>query len=321
MIFSSWRLGALACLALLFIYSPARADWPARVFIPYMYLGAGDDFKLTDCDDACGQKTYTLAFIIAGKDGNPAWDGRWALDENRYADQIDAIRKRGGDVVISFGGEAGKEIALVEPDVEKLQKKYEDVIDRYKFTWLDFDIEGKAMKDHDANHRRNTCIKNLQAKYPGLVVSFTVPVDPDGMNAESIKMMTDAKEQGVKIHSANIMTMYFGPKFNKKMSMVEMCTASANKAHEQTTAIDPAIQIGLCPMIGHNGEMKEDFTVDDAKQLADWSLKQPWICSLSFWCSNRDAKAAAKKNGNTESGVTQQPWDFSKAFQAFAAHP
>ena len=43
----------------------AAADWPSRVFAPYMYLGAGDNFKLTACDDACGQKFFTLAFIIA----------------------------------------------------------------------------------------------------------------------------------------------------------------------------------------------------------------------------------------------------------------
>jgi hypothetical protein len=162
-------------------------------------------------------------------------------------------------------------------------------------------------------------LKNLQTKNPNLIISFTVPVDPDGMNAESITMMKDAAAQGVKIHSANIMTMYFGPKFNTTMSMLEMCTASANKAHEQTTEIDPSIQIGLCPMIGHNGEMHEDFTVDDAKQLADWGQKQPWICSLSFWCSNRDATNATKKNGNTDSGVPQEPWAFSKAFQTFAS--
>ena len=50
----------------------ARADWPAHVFAPYMYLGSGDHFKLTECDDACGQKFYTLAFIIANRDGDPA---------------------------------------------------------------------------------------------------------------------------------------------------------------------------------------------------------------------------------------------------------
>src|SRR4051812_5941538 len=118
------RKSVLIVLSLLFA-GLARADWPARDFLPYMYLGSGDDLHLTDCRHACGQKTYTLAFIIAGKDGNSAWDGRWPLGENRYADQIEAIRKRGGNCVVSFGGEAGKEIALLEPDVEKLQAKYQ----------------------------------------------------------------------------------------------------------------------------------------------------------------------------------------------------
>src|SRR5213595_989093 len=49
--------------------STARAEWPAKVFAPYMYIGSGDNFKLTDCDDACGLKHYTLAFIIARQEG------------------------------------------------------------------------------------------------------------------------------------------------------------------------------------------------------------------------------------------------------------
>ena len=83
-----------------------------------MYIGQGDHFKLTDCDDACGLKHYTLAFIIALQDGRgkdakylkePSWDGSTPVGENLYHDQIDAIRKRGGDVIISFGGEGEKE--------------------------------------------------------------------------------------------------------------------------------------------------------------------------------------------------------------------
>src|SRR4051812_22079666 len=127
------KISAAALTCMLFLCAQTFAEFPTKVSIPYMYLGAGDDFKLTDCDDACGQKFYTLAFIIADKENKPAWDGRWALSENRYHDQIKAIRDRGGDVVVSFGGEAGKEIALVETDIDKLQTMYDDVIQRYNF--------------------------------------------------------------------------------------------------------------------------------------------------------------------------------------------
>src|SRR5439155_5033017 len=111
------RTTLIAILTLLTFSLTARAEWPARVFAPYMYIGAGDDFKLTDCDDACGLKHYTLAFIIAKQEGTkkdakyfkePSWDGRLAIERSVYGDQIEAIRKRGGDVIMSFGGEAGK---------------------------------------------------------------------------------------------------------------------------------------------------------------------------------------------------------------------
>jgi chitinase len=283
-----------------------------------MYIGSGDHFKLTDCDDACGLKHYTLAFIIADKEGNPAWDGRWPMENDLYHDQIDAIRKRGGDVLISFGGEGGKDLALAETDLEKLEAKYQSVIDRYHFTWLDFDIEGKQLENDAANQRRNTVLATLQKKNPGLLISFTLPVDPNGISKHSREMLKDAKAKGVKVKSANVMTMYFGPGFFKNKTMSQLCIASAEKAHEQCQAIDPAIEIGITPMIGKGGNNgAELFSLDDAKTVRDWAKQQPWVCSLSFWSVNRDSGKPTKRVSSTASGVEQQPFDYSKAFDQF----
>jgi chitinase len=304
------------------LVSIAHAEWPARVFAPYMYIGASDHFKLTECCDACGLKYYTLAFIIADKDGNPAWVGRTPIDTDLYHDQIDAIRQRGGDVLISFGGAAGKDLALVETDVAKLQAKYQSVIDRYHFTWLDFDIEGKQLEDDAANQRRNITLAAMQKQNPSLQVSFTLPVDPNGMSKHSQALLKDAVAKGVKVKSANVMTMYFGPTFTKNKSMQDLCIASAEKAHEQCQKIDPAMQIGITPMIGKGGAQgAEIFTVDDAKSLANWASGKPWVCSLAFWSVNRDSGKPSKKNddgaGDTASGVKQAPWEYSKAMRPF----
>jgi hypothetical protein len=213
---------SFAVLILSMMASPiitiARAEWPARVFAPYMYLGSGDDFKLTDCDDACGLKYYTLAFIIARQDGTvkdatyhkePAWDGRVPMGQNLYQDQIEAIRKRGGDVIISFGGEAGRELAIVEEDPVVLQAAYQSILDRYRFTWLDFDIEGTNLEQNPAaSQRRNTVLAALQSRNPGLIISFTLPVHPNGISEASQALLADAKAKGVKVHSANIMVMF-----------------------------------------------------------------------------------------------------------------
>jgi hypothetical protein len=324
---------ALSLTAALFT-TTARAEWPARVFAPYMYIGQGDNFKLTDCDDACGLKYYTLAFIIAQQDGHgkdakyskePSWDGHQLMAENLYHDQIDAIRKRGGDVIMSFGGEAGKEMANVIDDPIALQAAYQKVIDQYKFTWLDFDVEGNNLDKGKADsERRNVVLASLQKKNPGLIISYTLPVDPDGISDASQALLADAKAKGVKVHSANIMVMYFGKKFvGKGKSEGELGIESANIAYAQIQKIDPAIQIGLCPCLGRNGGTNEVFGIEDARTLKALADKTPWVCSLHYWSINDDAakprrrKNAASTNNEGLVPSEHQPWDFANIFKSF----
>ena len=309
----------------------AQKHWPKRVFAPYMYIGAGDNFKLTNCADACGLKFYTLAFIIAKQDGNgknatyrkePSWDGRIAIEDNLYHDQIDAIRARGGDVIMSFGGEAGKEMANVIDDPAQLEAAYQKVIDQYKFTWLDFDVEGNNLdKGRQDSERRNTVLAELQKKNPGLIISYTLPVDPDGLSEESQALLADAKAKGVKVHSANIMVMYFGKKFTGKgKSEGQLGIESANTAYAQIQKIDPAIKIGLCPCLGRNGSTAEVFDLDDAKTIKDFADKTPWVCSLHYWSINDDAALPRRKKNATNSVVVPnapQPWAFARIFQPF----
>lgn len=298
----------------------ARADWPARIFAPYMFTGTGDHFKLTACDDACGQKFYTLAFIIADGSNNPAWFGRIPVGRHFYADQIAAIRGRGGDVLVSFGGEAGPELALVETNVAALAAKYGSLIDEYHFTWLDFDIEGDALAKHpEASERRNAAIARLQEQHPGLRITYTLPVDPDGISEASQNLLADAKAKGVKVYSANIMVMDYGARFSDGKKMCEVSIASALKAREQCQKIDPGLLLGLTPDIGQNDVKSEVFSLEDAQRLVAWGSSQPWVCSVSFWDSNRDAADTSRRHGDTHSGIEQKPWDFTKIFQEFAA--
>jgi hypothetical protein len=334
-LFTKISIVAVILFSRQFVLAADAPAWPARVFAPYMYLGAGDNFKLTDCDDACGLKHYTLAFIIARQEGHgsnavyfnePAWDGRFSLRTNLYKDQIDAIRKRGGDVIVSFGGEAGREMANIETNTTALQAEYQSVIDRYQFTWLDFDIEGGNLEKHpEDSRRRNTALAALQAKNPGLMISFTLPVDPDGISEASQRLLADAKAQGVKVHSANIMVMFFGKKFiNKGKSEGELGIESANKAYEQIQKIDPEIHVGLCPCLGRNGSKDEVFTLDDAKTLKAFADKTPWVCSLHYWSINDDAaRPRRKKNADAANAPVAdsaaKPWAFADIFKSFTS--
>ncbi|MGN6369072.1 MAG: hypothetical protein ACTHN5_12495 [Phycisphaerae bacterium] len=331
---STRRWFASLCVALM-LAPVARAEWPTRVFAPYMYIGQGDGFKLTDCDDACGLKHYTLAFIIARQEGHgkeakylkePSWDGRLPIDHATYGDQIDAIRQRGGDVIMSFGGEAGKEMANVIDDEAALEAAYQKVIDTYHFTWLDFDVEGNNLDKGKADsERRNSVLANLQKKNPGLIISYTLPVDPEGLSTESLDLLRDAVKKGVKVHSANIMVMYFGKRFiNKGKSEGELGIDSAKAAYAQVQQIDPSIQIGLCPCLGRNGSADEVFRLADARTLKSFADETPWVCSLHYWSINDDAARPRKRNATTRpvtegtaAEPAKEPWAFARIFMPF----
>jgi len=308
----------LPFLLLLAFNVPLLADWPTRLFAPYIWLGSNDGLQITQLEESTGQKHFTLAFIIADKDSHAAWFGRVPMDQNLYADQIESLRKSGGDVIISFGGAAGPELALANDDATKLEAEYQSAVDRYKFTWLDFDIEGKALNDDAINARRNAAIAGLQKKNPQLRITFTLPVNPNGISKHSQTMLADAKAKGIKVYSANLMVMDYGARISKDKTMSDLAIACATKTHEQIQTIDSTMLIGLCPMIGQNDVKEEIFTPADAKSLRDFAAAQPWICSFSFWSINRDTGKPGRREGTTRSGINQQPWEFTTIFQQFA---
>lgn len=228
-------------------------------------------------------------------------------------------------MIVSFGGEAGKELANVIDDPVRLEAAYQRVIDEYKFTWLDFDIEGNNLNQgRQDSDRRNTALVRLQKKNPGLIVSYTLPVDPNGLSHASLSLLTDAVNQGVKIHSVDLMVMFFGKGFiNKGKCEGQLGIDSANAAYAQLQKIDPTIQVGLCPCLGRNGSRDEIFTLADAKILKSFADKTAWICSLHYWCINDDA-ASPRINRMVTSSVSvsnsPQPWAFARIFQTFATH-
>jgi chitinase len=236
---------------------------------------------------------------------------------------------------MSFGGEAGKEMANVIDDPVALEAAYQKVIDQYKFTWLDFEVEGHNLDKGKADsERRNTVLASLQKKNPGLIISYTLPVDPDGISEASRALLADAQAKGVKVHSANLMVMFFGKRFiGKGKSEGELGIESANTAYAQIQKIDPSIQIGLCPCLGHNGPGDEIFGIEDAKTLKTFADNTAWVCSLHYWSINDDSGRPRRRRtvtnttnsvgfvtsttNNVMTASERQPWEFANIFKSF----
>lgn len=116
----------------------------------------------------------------------------------------------GGDVIISFSGANGTELALGCSDEERILQAYQDVIDRYNLKWVDFDIEGWAVAERPSIDRRNRVIRQLQINNPDLKVAFCLPVLPQGLTHDGLYVIKSAQNEGVSIDVVNVMAMDYG---------------------------------------------------------------------------------------------------------------
>ncbi|MEV3992740.1 cellulose binding domain-containing protein [Streptomyces sp. NPDC049837] len=303
--------------------TPPPAQGPAARFAPYVDTSLHPAYDLLDTAAKTGVKEFNLAFITSGGSCAPLWGGVTDLASDKVAAQIGALRAKGGDVRVSFGGAAGHELALNCATAADLAKAYGKVVDQYKLTKVDFDVEGAALPDTAANTRRAQAIAQLQKSHPGLDVSFTLPVMPEGLTQPGVDLLADAKKNGVKIDAVNIMAMDYGPAYSGDMGQYAIQAATATQAQlKGVLGLSDAAAwktVAVTPMIGVNDVTTEIFRVDDATQLVDFA-KSKGLGWLSMWSATRDKQCAAGAVNHADatcSSILQQPLAFTKAFAAY----
>jgi len=149
--------GLLAAL----ISAPTIATAQSRAFAPYIDISLSNN-NLAQISQSSGIKIFTLAFIV-GNGCENSWFGIIPVSsDTTYKPLIDALRSAGGDVIISFGGASGVELAGTCTSVSNIQAQYQAVINKYGVKMLDFDIEGAAVADTAAIDRRNQALAALQ---------------------------------------------------------------------------------------------------------------------------------------------------------------
>ncbi|MFD6281631.1 cellulose binding domain-containing protein [Streptomyces sp. NPDC060209] len=292
-------------------------------FAPYVDTSLYPAYDLLDTVSRTGVKEFNLAFITSGGSCAPLWGGVTGLADDKVAAQIAALRAKGGDVRVSFGGAAGAELALHCSSAAELATAYGKVIDTYGLTKVDFDIEGGALPDTAANSRRSQAIAQLQKSHPGLDVSFTLPVMPEGLTQPGVDLIADAKKNGVAIGAVNIMAMDYGASYSGDMGGYATQAATATQAQiKGVLGLSDAAAwkaVAVTPMIGVNDVATEIFTVEDATQLVRFA-QEKGIGGLAMWSGTRDAQCAggAKPTADAScSSILQEPLAFTKAFGAF----
>ena len=263
--------------------SPQAANtFPAHYAAPYLELSSGTAGDMAADMRATGLKNYTLAFLIPKSGCTPQWEaGNSAL--GAFTSQVDALKAAGGNVIISFGGAEGGELAQTCTSVSALTAAYASVVNTYGITRLDFDIEGDTLGDTAANTRRNQALAALQAQNPAVEVDYTLAVDPSGLESDTLNLLKDAKSKGVKVNLVNIMTMDFGDGENA----LKDAESGANATEKQlaslygTSASATWNKIGLTPIAGQNDD-DENFTQANASTLETFAASKG-VQELAFW--------------------------------------
>jgi hypothetical protein len=292
-------------------------------FAPYVDTSLYPAFDLLAAADATGVKNFNLAFITDGGGCTPKWGGVTDLTGDGVAAQIGALRAKGGDVRVSFGGASGSELATTCNSADALAAAYGKAVDAFKLTKVDFDVEGGALPNTAANTRRAQAIAKLQSQHPNLDVSFTLPVMPEGLTQDGVNLLSNARSNGVKINTVNIMAMDYGASYSGDMGTYAEQAATATQAQVKSVLglSDSAAwkTVAVTPMLGVNDVSSEVFKVDDATQLVNFA-KSKGLGWLSMWSATRDKQCPGGPKPTADatcSSITQDPFAFSKAFGAF----
>ncbi len=312
-----------------FLNSPPPAV-DGLMFAPYVDCLLWPNFDIADIT-ATGICHYTCAFIVDDQfqsGANPCWGGYSTLGTDYYQDKIVALRAQGGDIIMSFGGANGIELAYAASSEFEARDAYKTVIQAYNLSSIDFDIEGFLVAEPVSRERRSKAMKLLQNEFPNLRISLTLPVMPTGLTNDGMNTVASALNQSVSIGIVNVMAMDYGP---AGIDMGDAAISAGENVFLQLKTLyqnagmpqpDSVIwsKIGICPMIGENDVQGEIFNLDDAFDLANWASQRK-IGRLTMWSANRDRECTHPNDPLYScSRIEQELFQFSSIFGSVSSN-
>ncbi len=293
-------------------YSVASLDTERVVytpwFAPYVDVTSVPSYAFEKRDGMLPAYDAVLAFIVADAENPclPTWGNYYTLDEAAESLDLDRriarLQQQEGRIAISFGGALNKELGFACTDETQLKQAYQSVIERYKVSTIDLDLERESLADPEAGMRRARVIATLQGEYEAqgtpLVVWLTLPVAPYGLTKEGTDAVRYMLEAGVDLAGVNVMTMDYGGSKDSEDSMYVASRKALIETHRQLGILYRQIgimytpdslwgKVGATPMIGQNDVVEEVFTIEDAKAFNEFAI-QMGVGRMSMWSANRD---------------------------------
>ena len=339
----SARLGIAGAAAVLLAVASLLGEGPPAAsaavtpfaFAPYVDVAEQPSFDLAGQQGRTGGRYYTLAFVD-GQGGRceAGWGSSTALTGGDLTG-VAALRARGGDVAVAFGGARGDELARYCASSADVEAQYQRAIDAYRPGRLDFDLEGPALADGPSMDRRWRAVADLQAAARArgrpLEVVITLPVLPTGLLSDALAALRGALAAGVQVRLVNLLAMDYGhdaaPRPRGRMALYAERAATA--AQRQLASLLPGSAerqrwplIGLTLMVGRNDVHDEVVLPGDLRAVLRFARAHR-LGALSLWSVNRDRPCPPSPSGRSPgtacSSVRQPPAAFSRVFAAFGS--
>jgi len=292
----------------------------ASAFDVAPYFETWGSGTLTQAQQAAGLQSATLAFAITPGDCSFKVDLLNKLPDARN------FVAAGGRLIISLGGADGTYAEIACTNDDSLYNLLDKLMVDAGVRRLDFDVEGAQLQNTTGTARRARVLARLQAKYPDLYLSFTLPGWFNGLSVDSMNLLKTTVAAGVRIDMVNLMTMDFGlnnintmmvPPTVAQGAMVtfraaatQMATVFPGKTQAQLHAM-----MGMTPMIGINDD-GSTLSLAGAQIIADF-VKTNGIGLLSYWSFQRDKAQASSGMApiTTYSGVAQSAYQYYNIFK------
>ncbi|MFF4347137.1 carbohydrate-binding protein [Streptomyces sp. NPDC001530] len=300
--------------------SPSGGGTPGMAVAPYEYFGWGNPQSPTSVMSATGVKWFTLAFILSDGSCNPAWDGSRPLTGGDDQAKINSIRSAGGDVIVSFGGWSGNKLGEKCTSASALAGAYQKVINAYGLKVIDIDIENTEWSSATVRQRVIDALKIVKANNAGLKTIITFGTTTNGPDSTGVDMINRGANSGLANDIWCIMPFDFGGGTSNMGTLttqaMEGLKGKVKAAYGYSDATTYA-HIGLSSMNGKTDDAGELVRVSDFQTMLAYA-QQHHIARLTYWSVNRDRACGSGSDGDSCSGVSQQPYDYLKVFVQYA---
>jgi hypothetical protein len=317
-----------------------RAEFPAAYFSPYVDVTASNNpFALVNEAEQQANGDvhfFTLAFITARAGCQATWGGVTIPDAQHpyLLENIRNLRANGGDITISFGGPVAsqgieqQDLAQACQTASSLRQQYQNIINLYQLTHIDFLLEGSLLSDANSIQLRNQALAGLKAGLPDqpLTISYTLPITPQGLDQTGYAFLQSTLQAHVAIKQINFLVQDFARPENAEpvSHLIEQAMGNISQQMLRMQLNDNLAYLpsmGITPLIGQGTDTTESFTLADAQELLAFaSAHRQEVSELSMWSLQRDQPCKTSAPGfllDNCSGLTQKSFDFTRILNAF----